>query len=418
MNLNNNKKNQNILIFGGGFENKGAESMTLVSVHELMRLYPNNEIIVISNSDYPSEKVREEKFNFSIFPINPNEMLYFGMDIFKMSYLLFNILRYVIRRKGIFKFRNKNKFKSILKNTFFSIDISGYALSSQWDFFTNMAFINRIKIHRKSQIPYFIMPQSFGPFKYRKTERIILQPLINRYIKYPKIVYCRENQGFNLLSKISASNLMKSLDLVLLSKEIDENALFKHEIDYPVIITPKNSVAIIPNSKNNKFSKENMNMVYINIIEKLVELNKTVYLLSHSREDLKVCKEIFNNCKNHEKVIFIDKEFDNIELSFLIAKMNYIIGSRYHSIIHAYKLGIPAVVIGWAEKYRELTNAFNQNDFLVDVRDNFFDSKLAEIINTMEKNYNNESLKISSLLVNYQKFNPFISIEAKLNENT
>ena len=91
--------------------------------------------------------------------------------------------------------------------------------------------------------------------------------------------------------------------------------------------------------------------------------------------------------------------------------MDYIIGSRFHSIVHAYKEDIPCVAIGWAVKYKELLERFGQIQYAVDVRSNNAENALLEAINRMEINYTHEKAKIAESLKIIQDQNCFDVIE-------
>ena len=73
----------------------------------------------------------------------------------------------------------------------------------------------------------------------------------------------------------------------------------------------------------------------------------------------------------------------------LIKQFDFLITSRYHSIVHAYRNGIPAIAIGWAEKYADLMNGFDQGDYCFDIREkpgyDLIASKVDRLISNREK---------------------------------
>ena len=80
----------------------------------------------------------------------------------------------------------------------------------------------------------------------------------------------------------------------------------------------------------------------------------------------------------------IPDDLNAIELENVIKQFDFVIASRYHSVVHSYKNGVPALVIGWATKYFELLEDFDQLDYHFDVRDginiNEIDDKLDKMI--------------------------------------
>jgi len=100
----------------------------------------------------------------------------------------------------------------------------------------------------------------------------------------------------------------------------------------------------------------------------LLDAKKTIYVLRHSPQDLEACEKIKNSFSNNKNVRLIADELNVIELENIIKQFDFVIASRYHSIINSYKNGVPALVIGWAAKYFELLENFNQLDYFFDVR--------------------------------------------------
>ena len=84
-------------------------------------------------------------------------------------------------------------------------------------------------------------------------------------------------------------------------------------------------------------------------------------------------------------------------------KLDYIISSRYHSIVHAYKEGTPSIIIGWADKYKELAHLFSQENYMFDINDEYFDfGSISKAIDSMVENYQIESKIIKSKLKEIQ----------------
>ena len=95
----------------------------------------------------------------------------------------------------------------------------------------------------------------------------------------------------------------------------------------------------------------------------------------------------------------------------LVKQFDFLIASRYHSIIHAYKEGIPCVALGWAVKYQELLELFNQSNYVFDVRNM---NNFVEILNAvvwLDKKHLLESKKIKKELFEVQKENCFDILE-------
>jgi len=95
-------------------------------------------------------------------------------------------------------------------------------------------------------------------------------------------------------------------------------------------------------------------------------------------------------------------------LEEVIKQFDFVIASRYHSIVHAYKNGVPALVIGWATKYSELLGNFGQLDYFSDCRSNINIDEMGNKLEKMMQDYKHEGERIinkMNILIN--KENPF-----------
>ena len=91
------------------------------------------------------------------------------------------------------------------------------------------------------------------------------------------------------------------------------------------------------------------------IIEKL---NATVLFIPHcigiamDLDDRLVGEDIFNLCKNKEKVKLITEEYDPKELKAIIGQCVLFIGERLHSVIGALSMYVPSLVVSFASDQR------------------------------------------------------------------
>lgn len=114
------------------------------------------------------------------------------------------------------------------------------------------------------------------------------------------------------------------------------------------------------------------------------ELEKTVRLLSdaghvlvifpHSarqeslkthNNDLPLLKEFVRQLGDLQNVIVIDRELEAGVLRQLISRMDVLVASRFHAIVSAMAVGVPAVVIGWSHKYAEVLEPFALDEFVM-----------------------------------------------------
>lgn len=400
------------VITGGNFKNKGAQAMTFVTVSELRRVFPNCEIYMLSDVTESADMKAAMKFEV----LNNRFM---GWKYARGGFETYTVIVRIAfsRLKGNnIDFKSIIDFKKVIKKADAIIDISGYALSSQWGYEATISYLNTIKTAKKLNIPMYIMPQSFGPFNYGEQQDKV-EKMIKRYMQYPQIIYAREKYGYDeLVEHFGLKNVKQAQDIVLQNKEINKTDVFVKDINNKKIIlkTSKN-VAIIPNMRN--FDHGNRELIvelYIKVIRKLQGEGRSIYLIRHSFEDIEACRIIYSSLTEKENVYLQEDDINCLEYEDLIKQFDFIIASRYHSIVHAYKMGVPAIILGWAEKYHSLAKIFKQQQFVFDVRENIDIEKMISDVNIMSLNYMEEKYVIQKELKNVQKDNCFDYVYAHM----
>ena len=394
------KKNQNlnnVIIVGGGLFNKGAQAMTFTVVDQIKRRFQDKDIYLFSTQDFNRDVKEKNIYNFNILPWDLKTklwLLYPGNKLFKKDNHEYNYIKYNI--------------KEIIKDTDFIIDISGYALCSQWGWFPSVDYLLNIILAKKYFIPYYIFPQSIGPFNYSLKHKVFLYPLMKLYLKYPKKIFVREKDGIKWIYKFTRKNVEKKYDIVLQNQGYSLTNIFKKKVNLKNIEIENNSVGIIPNLRviENANSDE-IYSIYNSLIHRLIDAKKTVYILRHSYEDLEVCEKIYNFSSKAKSIRLIPDDLSAIELENIIKQFDFLIASRYHSIIHSYKNGVPALVIGWAMKYFELLENFDQIDYFFDGRDRIDMCAINNKIDKLIGNYKYESKKIIDKMNAISKENIF-----------
>lgn len=251
------------------------------------------------------------------------------------------------------------------------------------------------------------MPQSFGPFEY-KEEKYKMLSMIEQDLSQADLIFAREKEGFDLLkNQFSVKRLRLSPDLVLQCDEIDWNNIYYvvPKLKYPILQTTGN-VAIIPNMETFRLGDETCILeVYQRIIQELIFTGKQVYIFRHSR-DLQACEKIYVLFSEEKSVHLIKEDLECSEYSQFIQQFDYIIASRYHAIVHAYKERVPAIILGWAIKYQELAGLFGQQEYVFDItQDNVDCSRIIRYVKQMNAVYHEESCKIGAVLAELQHEN-------------
>lgn len=386
----------NIIIIGGNLFNKGAQAMTFVVIDEMKRKFPNKNTYLFSTQDFDREDEEKSIYNFNILPYDLRTKIGLLGSLSKL-FIKNSKYEYLV-----------NRIKEVIKNGGFFIDISGYALSSQWGWFSSVNYLLNIIIAKKYSVPYYILPQSIGPFDYPIKYKIFLYPMMKLYLKYPKRIFPREKEGLMCVRKFTRKNVKKNYDIVLQSKGYNLANIYNKDIRLKDTKIEPNSIGIIPNLRVIKRANPNkIYSVYNSLINKLIDTKKAVYVLRHSYEDLEICERIKNLFPDNKGVRLIPDDLNAIELENIIKQFDFAIVSRYHSIVHAYKNGVPALVIGWATKYFELLENFDQVDYFFDGRDSIDINEINNKLDKMIRSYQYERTKIINKMNILNKGNIF-----------
>lgn len=407
----------NILITGAQFGNKGAQSLLFTLVNELRGRYPDVTVFYLPTDHYrPNcfDSIQDYRFRFMY-----DDMSVYDHPGSKPAYVKRKLS---VLKKKIELRSTGGKVECLSKNLDkidAIIDISGYCLSSNFSIGNNRRYLRYLNTAFSRNIPIILLPQSFGPFDYPK-EYISLLQEIKSTLPRASIIFAREEDGRRqLLSLCGNIDVHVSPDIVLQTKKIDLNRVFTRfpTINFKKLETTSN-VGIIPNVHTFDQSKgEDILNCYRIIINQLRKLGKTIYIFRHS-DDLSLCKKIYELVKSDTNCRLIEDEMDCLSYSEFIKQFDFIIASRYHSIVHAYKEGIPAVILGWAVKYQELARITGQEKYVFDItRPEGFDiDDILAAICSMSEHSDEETTCIQKKIQVLQKNNCFDTCFKVLNK--
>ncbi|MBR5560420.1 MAG: polysaccharide pyruvyl transferase family protein [Clostridia bacterium] len=388
---------RNIIITGGELFNKGAQAMTFVAVDELRRRFPEHRIYLLSELDLqrPADERRKYAFDFM------------GWYPIKFARCQHNpLLRLLCKiRNGA----ELSEAEAIYRNADMMIDISGYALGSNWSAQNCHHYLDHLAFAKAFGIPVYLMPQSFGPFDFAGEEGERILGRIRELLPSAKMIFAREQEGYDALrNTFGLDNVRLAGDLVLANKTVSLENVFASAPEISVPELARRSVGVIPNARNSDLGDESAILaMYQQMIAKALEQGNTVYLLSHSTHDKALCGRIKALFAQEERVVWLEQEFSCLEFNELVKRFRYLIASRFHSIVHAYKNGVPCIVLGWATKYHELLNKFHQERYMFDVRQAWDIGHILGAMDSMESGCEKETKTILSALEQMQKENVF-----------
>lgn len=395
-----------VLITGAQFKNKGAQSLLFSMVDQLRKKDPDIDIYYLPLDDY--RKYNKDDFRFNII-YGGMEAHYYENKPYMRPYLLLKAFARKLIKKGSVGAGDVRALHRVLPEIDAIIDVSGYQLTSKFPNEMNRKFLYYIEEAKRYSKKVVLMPQSFGPFDY-KEQKDEMMALIRKNLNEADLVFARESEGYDILKdQFSVSKLRLSPDLVLQTGEIDYSTIYTTipAFDYPKLETTGN-VAVIPNSETFRHGSEQTILgIYKNVIEHLLAKDKEIYIFRHSN-DLSACEKIYRMFEGSQKVHLIKEEFECAEYSEFVKQFDYIITSRYHAIVHAYKESVPAVIFGWAIKYQELAKLFGQSGYVFDITSGDADlNAISASLDEMELRHRDESARLTETLESLKEHSCF-----------
>lgn len=414
-------KDMKILIIGANFINKGAQSMLFVSVNEVKKRFPSAQIYFATFED----DINFKCFTFRTIYYN-SQAVQIALNPEKKNGIILktkmkNILKYLAGKKYRQYILPTQKFLDLteeIQSFSMIIDISGFCLGDKWGIKKSEQYLDNIRMARKYNIPIFLMPQSFGPFNYKGALKRKINDDIKNLMKYATLIFARESEGYHLLTKdYGLTNVKKSYDLVLQNKGICLENVFRTIPDMHIPHLPtKENIAIVPNIQCLRHGEKLQTMnLYQRVIRKAIKNGNYIYLICHASEDRNICLEIKNLFKTENCVIILEQDFSCLEYDILVRQFKYIVCSRFHGIVHAYRNSVPCIILGWAIKYKELAKSVNQEEYCFDIT-KLDENKINEILCSladMDKNYENQSKIITECLADVQANNCFDELAIK-----
>lgn len=391
---------RNIIIAGGGLVNKGAQAMTLISICELKKRFPEHRMMLLTWDASPAAKEKHAMYDLELLAVPPLKFARSARNPVKRAW-------YTLRYRKRFV-----TVDEIYRNADLFVDISGYALGSNW--LANMCndYLDCIEHALAYDIPVYLMPQSFGPFDYESEEGKAVDARTRRLFPKVQRIFAREREGYDaLVSRYGLINVTLTHDMVLSSRIEDYSLAMREKLVFDLPHIPENSIALIPNVRVGDNGANQPLELYSAVVRYALEKGLYVYLTYHSTQDKELCASLKEAFAEDDRVVLLDRDHSCMEFNQLVKKFRFMVASRFHSIVHALKNGVPCVALGWATKYENLMGLFGQEGYVFDLRKPLQLSTVEKAVAEMNQNWQREREKIRAALPELQKENVFDCIK-------
>ncbi|MAM37212.1 MAG: hypothetical protein CL949_01605 [Erythrobacter sp.] len=387
------------IITGIQMRNKGSQAMFLSLYSGLKARYPDCEVIGFANKyDEP------EQYDFQLLPYDYFTRLLYRYRLSSVPVLTPLITSFAGFWRKTDKWNgNVGQMEQALREADAILDASGYTLGSGWGKGGGRLLLQTIRIARRYGKKIILMPQSFGPFDWGEDDDEQFLAEVKHELSYCTKIYAREIEGYECLKALGLQNVELSADMVIRENAFPQACDIHPGYQQPQINYPESgAVGFIINENVFRIgNREAVLDLYVKLLDKLLNDGEKVYILNTSTADFHLVEKVLAKVKRRDRVGVISGEYSSPELIDIIGRFKYVVASRYHSVVFAYRSGVPAIILGWASKYVDLAAHFQQQDYVFDIRDPGVDQILKQV-KKMGANHEIESQRISECLANMQ----------------
>ncbi|TKJ34790.1 MAG: hypothetical protein CEE38_16655 [Planctomycetes bacterium B3_Pla] len=346
-----------ILLTGGGFANKGAEALLRTVRDELgKRLAPVRFQTIV-----PADQATDAR-KAGFFPCNSRSRQEFA------AYHLGRVPGLKAARVWAAASQTGRHLRR-QKECAAVLDVSGYAYADRFGTYPMRLTEKLVSDCNTDGAPYVFMPQAWGPFT-GSFSRQAIRHVAERSV----LLYARDRTSFESLRgipNIPPEKLELAPDIVL-NFEPRENRETLEPLERGGLLPGnRRRVGICPNiriyhatqregvGRSNPYVRWLVELCRRFLVETDVELVLFPHEMSLSRwrrDDRYVCRLVGRAVGDDRRIKCFSQHCSADTLKLLIRELDFLIGSRFHSIIAALSLHVPTVAVGWSHKYKEVLN--------------------------------------------------------------
>lgn len=347
-------------ICGAAFSgNKGAEGMLLALIQHLSQLDDDAYFNVMSYYPGADRRAGHEKANIRIIDGSPKRVIgYFFQSLW--CFLCRSLhLPPALYRSG--------DFGRIADCDIF-LDAAGISFSDGREKFTVFNILSLLPA-LSAGVKTVKVSQALGPFQ-NKLNRMMAKIVLPRL----KLVVARGEKTAGFLQELGLSNTAAYPDAAFSMECSTEDRRRADEL-FPEV-GDKRVIGISPSQVVWKLCSAS-GVDYLKILAEVAAgCRRQGYhciVFPHSartgtekthNNDLPLMRRFAAMLPPGDDLTVLDGELEAGVLRCLISRMDILVASRFHAIISAMTVGVPAIVIGWSHKYAEVLAPFKLDDFV------------------------------------------------------
>lgn len=236
-------------------------------------------------------------------------------------------------------------------------------------------------------LPVLIMPNSFGPIN-----GFLCKWQVKRALKKCKVIYCREHVSYEYMHKhFSQIEFYESFDLGLYLKPEKVGSIVEFPDEMPKVALTVRPYRF-PEHENGTQLYQNYIDGMRQFIQWLIDNNYYPVMVQHTlaenahEDDMKAIDDIRKVLPDGGYSVFADKSFNCRQMKALYSKFDYIVGTRFHSVIFSLMEGVPAMAIAYGgNKTRGIMAGIGLSEYVIGI-DEIDKEKLISIFKKMVAN--------------------------------
>lgn len=249
------------------------------------------------------------------------------------------------------------------------LDVSGYKYTDKFGIYPMQLMEKLFSGYYTGGAPYVFMPQAWGPFNKSFTKQAI------RYmVERSALIYARDKTSLESLMNvpdIRADKLKLAPDIVLKFEPRESRDTLEPLERTGLLYRNRLRAGICPNVKIFKATQQEgvgLDNPYVRWLAELcknflAETDVELVIFPHEmspnwwqRDDRHVCRLVCKLIGDNSRVRYFSERCSADTLKLLIRELDFLVGSRFHSLIAGLSLYVPTVAMGWSHKYKELLN--------------------------------------------------------------
>jgi colanic acid/amylovoran biosynthesis protein len=338
-------------------DNKGDAALLGVLIQETQKEFPETKITILTIDRVDKGETFDgvpikPSFMYFVNSHSSNKLLRLGYGLYMMTYTL--SWAFINKRMHIQLPINK-RWKKLIK-LYSEADLiipvgGGYLRTNKrvGSIYDLTLLIHPIILSKILAKPTVLYTQSVGPF-YRKIESRMLALTLRKAVK---LAIIREDKSMKLLNSMGVTNCIRSVDAgFLLIGDQKITARTKLSI-------PPHNVAIgvtvrkwLAPTEQRKYEK-----AMVTTLDYLIQKYKAYIVFIpqvtskfHGDDDRVVSEAIYAEMTKKGHALLLTKNYNYRELKAIYGQLDFILGTRFHSVIFSLTSYVPAVAIEYEHK--------------------------------------------------------------------